>query len=110
VTDPITSIHFASDGNFATGQYAPAADGFNLADVSSLALLNSLPNGVKGLVFLGSTSGATAIFRNNVAQYVGNSHLYDRLLGRRGDRPRGRGACNPDGCGGGEPIISVVRH
>ena len=36
------ALHFASNGNFdSAGNYVPAAAGFNLADVSSLAQLDS---------------------------------------------------------------------
>ncbi len=80
MTDPITSLHYASNGNLATVNgvytYAPGADGFNLADVSSLGNLNALPAGVKGLVYLGMTDGVTDAFKAAVAQYVGNPNLY----------------------------------
>jgi Ca-dependent carbohydrate-binding module xylan-binding len=54
---PVTSLHYAANANFATGSYNaagdPGSDGFNLADVGSAAAADSLPSGVKGLVWLG---------------------------------------------------------
>jgi hypothetical protein len=73
---PITSLHYAANGNFVNGVYAPAADGFNLADVSSVSLLNSLPSGVKGLVYLGMSGGVTQAFKTAVNAYIGNPNLY----------------------------------
>jgi hypothetical protein len=47
------TLHYASNGNFSpNGSYLPGAVGFNLADVSNLAQLKSLPDGVKGLVWV----------------------------------------------------------
>jgi hypothetical protein len=40
--------------------------GFNLADVSSLASLNRLPDGVKGLVYIGTSAGGCT---GNSAQF-----------------------------------------
>lgn len=80
MTDPITSLHYASNGNFVNNLYAPASSGFNLADVSSVSQLNSLPAGVKGLVWLGATNGADASFRSTVAQFVGNQNLFGFYL------------------------------
>ena len=80
MTDPVTNIHYAANGNIVVSNgistYAPGADGFNLADVSSLDQLNSLPAGVKGLVYLGMTDGVTAAFEAAVNQYIGNPKLY----------------------------------
>jgi len=52
ISDPISNLHCAPNGNIVNGQYAPGADGFNLADVSSVSALNALPAGVKRLVWL----------------------------------------------------------
>jgi hypothetical protein len=35
MSEPNTSLHYTANGNFVNGQYAPGADGFNLADISS---------------------------------------------------------------------------
>jgi hypothetical protein len=45
-----------SGSNWNNG-YAPGPLGFNLADVSSLSILNLLPEGVKGLLYVGSSNG-----------------------------------------------------
>jgi hypothetical protein len=74
---PVTSLHYAPDGNFGqSGQYMPGADGFNLADVRSKAELDSLPAGVRGLVWLGYCGGATAGFRANVDAFAGDPKLF----------------------------------
>ena len=80
MSDPITNLHYAANGNIVNGQYTPGADGFNLADVSSVSALNALPAGVKGLVWLGMGSGATASFQAAVSQYIGNPNLYGFYL------------------------------
>jgi hypothetical protein len=48
------------------GQCAPGALGFNLADVSSLANLIRPPDGVKGLVDIGTSAGGCT---SNSAQF-----------------------------------------
>jgi hypothetical protein len=73
---PVTTLHYASNGNFVNGVYAPGADGFNLADVGSADELNALPAGVKGLVWLGMTDGVTPAFIAAVTACIGNSNLY----------------------------------
>jgi hypothetical protein len=35
MTEPSTPLHYTANGNFVNGQYAPGADGFNMADISS---------------------------------------------------------------------------
>jgi Bacterial Ig-like domain len=76
----MTTLHYAPNGNIVDSggveTYAPGVDGFNLADVSSLADLNALPAGVEGLVYLNMTDGATAAFKAAVDQYIGNPKLY----------------------------------
>ena len=76
---PVTTLHFASNGNFSgSGRYVPAVDGFNIADVDSHArnVLDSLPAGVRGLVWLGECGGATPAFRSVVDAFAGDRKLY----------------------------------
>jgi hypothetical protein len=80
MSGPTTALHYAPNGNIVNGTYAPGADGFNLADVSSVAALNALPSGVEGLVWLGMGNGADAAFQNTVSQYAHNSKLYGFYL------------------------------
>jgi hypothetical protein len=47
VSERATPLHYTANGNFVNGQYAPGADGFNLADISSASQLSELPSGVK---------------------------------------------------------------
>jgi hypothetical protein len=76
---PDTHMHYAPNGNFGpSGQYLPGADGFNLADVKTYdkSKLDSLPAGVRGLVWLGDCEGATASFRSAVDAYAGDPKLF----------------------------------
>jgi hypothetical protein len=76
-----TNIHYAPNGNFSSnGNYLPGAYGFNLADVSGVAALNSLPAGVKGLVWLGLCGGANPAFIDAVTPFIGNANLYGFYL------------------------------
>jgi hypothetical protein len=76
---PATHLHYAPNGNFSSsGQYLPGTDGFNLADVKvyEKSELDSLPAGVRGLVWLGACNGATASFRSAVEAYRGDPKLF----------------------------------
>jgi hypothetical protein len=79
-TGPVTSLHYAANGNFVNGAYAPGVDGFNLADVSSVSELNALPANVKGLVYLGMTDGVTSAFISAVNAFLGNSKVFGFYL------------------------------
>jgi hypothetical protein len=79
--EPKTTLHFASNGNFdSNGNYLPGAAGFNLADISSVTQLNSLPDGVKGLVWVGQCNGVDTTFLNTVGPYIGNAKLFGFYL------------------------------
>ncbi len=78
---PRSAFHYASNDNFhANGNYLPGAAGFNLADVSKVAQLNSLPDGVKGLVWVGQCNGVDTAFLNTVRPYIGNAKLFGFYL------------------------------
>jgi hypothetical protein len=62
----VNTWRYTSGSNMVNGEYAPGAFGFNLADVSSLANLNRLPDGVKGLVYIGTSAGGCT---GNSAQF-----------------------------------------
>jgi len=69
-------LHFAPNGNFdSSGNYLPGKIGFNLADVSSIRELNSLPAGVKGLDWIGQCGGVDTTFVESVQPYIGNPNL-----------------------------------
>jgi hypothetical protein len=76
MSDPLTDLHYAPNGNFVNSPYDPGKVGFNLADIGSVSELNGLPQGVKGLVYLGLTNGADANFQAVVSAYIGNPNLY----------------------------------
>ena len=76
---PVTTLHYAPDDNFSqSGQYRPAADAFNLADIASNARseLDRLPGNVRGLVWLGTCGGATASFRSAVDAFAGDPKVF----------------------------------
>jgi len=76
---PDTSLHYTPNSNFGqSGRYLPRADGFNLADVSvyDKGQLDSLPPGVRGLVWIGDCSGVTAAFRSAVGAFAGDPKLF----------------------------------
>jgi hypothetical protein len=73
---PSTNLHYTSNGNFSGSTYLPGVDGFNLADVSSVSVVNELPAGVKGLVYLGLCTGATTAFTSAVQPFIGNPNVY----------------------------------
>lgn len=76
-----TRLHLAANGNFdANGDYLPGRVGFNLADVSSVRELGSLPSGVKGLAWVGRCGGVDADFLEAVRPYVGNAKLFGFYL------------------------------
>jgi len=80
MSEPATPLHYTANGNFVNGQYAPGADGFNLADISSASQLSELPSGVKALVYLGMTGGVTAAFEAAVKPFIGSSQVYGFYL------------------------------
>lgn len=84
LTAPSTSIHYSPNGNFANGGYNDAGDpgsvGFNLADVSSQAVADSLPSGVNGLMFLPNT-GDTAGFESVINATASDSKVWGYYLG-----------------------------
>jgi hypothetical protein len=71
---PQTVNHYAANGNFVGGSYALVPLGYNLADVSSAADVDSLPTGVKGLVYLGLTNGVDSAFLAVMAPFQTGSH------------------------------------
>jgi hypothetical protein len=85
-----TRLHFAPNDNFdSNGVYLPAKIGFNVADVSSIRVLDSLPAGVKGLAWVGRCNGVDAPFLETVRPYVGNPKLWGFYL-MDGPDPTGR--------------------
>jgi hypothetical protein len=80
MTEPTTALHYTANGNFVNGQYAPGADGFNMADISSASELSEVPSGDKALVYLGMTGGVTAAFEAAVEPFIGSSQVYGFYL------------------------------
>jgi len=70
VIGPRAVLHYTPNANFNGSTYAPGAVGFNLADISSAGALSTLPTGVKGLVYLGDTSGNTSAFRSQLSAFL----------------------------------------
>lgn len=80
-TAPKRGLHYAPNGNFdGRGNYLPGKVGFNLADVSNIRQLDALPDGVKGLVWIGRCNGIDATFLDSVHPYIGNPKLFGFFL------------------------------
>ena len=77
---PHTPEHYTANGNSSGSTYAPGADGFNVADVSSNAAVEALPAGVKGLVWIGSCDGATSSFQSTIQTFVGDPNVFGYYL------------------------------
>jgi SAM-dependent methyltransferase len=74
--EPKTDLHHAPNRNFdVRGNFLPGKVGFNVADVSTARQLNSLPNGVKALVWVGQCRGVDATFLKTVQPFIGSSKL-----------------------------------
>ena len=77
----IARLHVALNGNFGpNGAYLPGEGGFNLADVSTVEELNSLPARVKGLAWIGRCGGVDPAFLDTVRAYAGNPKLFGFYL------------------------------
>jgi hypothetical protein len=89
--------HFAPNNNFdATGHFAPAASGFDLADVSEPAQLNQLPEGVLALVWVGQCNGVDERFTGLVATFSRSSNVFGFYLMDDPSRTWGNRYCSPD--------------
>ena len=91
-------LHYAAQANFdRTGRYTPAEAGFDLADVSTAAQLRGLPNGVRGLVWVGLCDGVTPAFTGLVTPFLGQSRVWGFYLMDDPD-PRGlwHQRCSPE--------------
>jgi hypothetical protein len=78
---PESAFHYAANGNFDLHRnYLPGAIGFNLADVNNVTQLNSLPDGVKGLVWIGRCNGVESTFLKAVRPFIGNAKLFGFYL------------------------------
>lgn len=78
---PGTSLHYAANGNFdSSGTYLPGAFGFNIADVSSVGVVNTLPSGVLGLVWVSLCNGADSAFQAAIQPFIGNAKVFGFYL------------------------------
>ena len=81
-----TQWHYTANGNFdPSGAYAPGSVGFNLADASSVAEVNSLPAGDEALVYVGLCIAAadpafTSSFIAAVQPFLGNPRVFGFYL------------------------------
>lgn len=95
---PKTDLHLGANHNFdARGNYVPGKFGFNLADVSTARQLDSLPDGVKALVWVGQCKGVDTTFLKTVQPFTGNPKVFGFYLMDDPD-PTGRynPLCTPD--------------
>ena len=78
---PVTNLHYAPNANFdSNGNYLPGADGFNLADISDVGTLNSLPTDVVGLAWVGLCNGVDSTFTATIQPFIGNPKLFGFYL------------------------------
>lgn len=80
MADSITPLHYAPGDNIVNNTFPPGADGFNLADISSVSSLAILPPGAQGLVYVGLTDGVTQAFRDIVDPFIGQSGVFGFYL------------------------------
>jgi hypothetical protein len=93
-----TDLHHAPNHNFdAEGHYLPGKAGFNLADVENVKQMDSLPNGVTGLVWVGQCEGVDATFIKTVEPFIGKPKVFGFYLMDDPD-PTGKykSRCTPD--------------
>lgn len=75
------TLHFAPNENFdASHTFVPARAGFNLADVSNRRELDLLPDGTKGLVWVGQCDGVTARFQAVVEALIDHPKTFGFYL------------------------------
>jgi hypothetical protein len=86
---PVTSWHYAPNGDFKGTTYLPGRAGFDLADVSGAWRLPYLPKGVEALVWVGSCNGADSRFVSTVTPFLANSKVFGYYLMDEPD-PTGR--------------------
>ncbi len=89
--------HFAPNANFLPdGTFAPAAAGFDLADISAPDQLPQLPPGVAALVWVGRCAGADAPFRATLTPFLHDPRVFAFYLMDDPDpRPLHPGRCKP---------------
>ncbi|MER8370149.1 calcium-binding protein [Mesorhizobium sp. M1378] len=81
----MATLHYASGGSATE----IATAGFNLADVQYVSLVNALPDGMKGLVYLNEHEGVTASFIEKMTPFLGNPNVFGFYLVDEPD-PTGR--------------------
>ncbi|MER9165715.1 calcium-binding protein [Mesorhizobium sp. M0715] len=79
------TLHYASGGSATE----VATAGFNLVDVQYLSQVNALPDGMKGLVYLGAHDGVTSSFIEKVTPFLNNAKVFGFFLMDEPD-PTGR--------------------
>ncbi|MES0147534.1 calcium-binding protein [Mesorhizobium sp. M0012] len=81
----MATLHYASGGSATE----IATAGFNLADVQYVSLVDALPDGMKGLVYLNEHEGVTASFIEKMTPFLGNPNVFGFYLVDEPD-PTGR--------------------
>ncbi|MER9969277.1 calcium-binding protein [Mesorhizobium sp. M0060] len=81
----MATLHYTSGGS----PTEIATAGFNLADVQYVSLVNALPDGMKGLVYLNEHEGVTASFIEKMTPFLGNPNVFGFYLVDEPD-PTGR--------------------
>ncbi|MER8699544.1 calcium-binding protein [Mesorhizobium sp. M1273] len=81
----MATLHYASGGSATE----IATAGFNLADVQYVSLVDALPDGMKGLVYLNEHEGVTSSFIEKMTPFLGNPNVFGFYLVDEPD-PTGR--------------------
>ncbi len=90
MADPQTTLHYTSGANLVGNQYVPGEFGFNIADINDVAEADTLPNGARGLIWLGDThNGADATFQAAVNAAANDPKVYGFYLADEPD-PTGK--------------------
>jgi hypothetical protein len=80
-TLPDGVLHYTPNGNFDdTGAFLPAGAGFNVADIADPSHLETLPDGVQVLVWVGQCDGVTEKFLATVGLFLGDRRVFGYYL------------------------------
>jgi hypothetical protein len=75
------TLHYAPNLNFDDkGDFLPGSAGFNVADVSNVYRLRTLPDGVQALIWVGQCDGLSDRFRVTVKPFLGDPKVFGFFL------------------------------
>lgn len=81
IVTPRVDLHYSANGNFDRhSHFLPGKAGFNVADVSTASQLDTLPDGVHALVWIGQCGGVDASFEHAMESYLGKPKVFGYYL------------------------------